>query len=142
MPPTMTLGGTHGTEYSASGMRYQVSSSPILSTNWAFSLPLYPHSYPQLAREGVTIPGSARASWPPQRGVGKAWIRQPATLLIVDVQRNSCSSMSPAIREWLETLSICWAAFTWPKRPLTQVRRHVTAFRYHHEVVREFKVQR
>ena len=34
-----------------SGMRYQVSSNPILSTNCALSLPPYPHSYPQTLRE-------------------------------------------------------------------------------------------
>jgi len=45
---------THETFHRESGMRYQVSSSPILSTNWALSLPLYPHSYPQgLARAGL-----------------------------------------------------------------------------------------
>ena len=42
---------TYETFHWESGMRYQVSSSPILSTNWAFSLPPYPHSYPQDSRE-------------------------------------------------------------------------------------------
>lgn len=50
--------------------------------------------------------------------------------------------MSPAIRGWLETLSICWSPFTLAEATLDQVRCHITAFRYRHEVVREFKVQR
>jgi hypothetical protein len=47
----VTSPGTAGAPQVESGMRYQVSSSPILSTNWTFSLPPYPHSYPQDSRE-------------------------------------------------------------------------------------------
>jgi hypothetical protein len=54
---------THETFHRESGMRYQVSPSPILSTNRAFSLPLYPQLYPQTGASGSLL-GSARASWP------------------------------------------------------------------------------
>ena len=42
---------THETFHWESGMRYQVSSRPIPSTNSAFWLPLCPHSYPQSSGE-------------------------------------------------------------------------------------------
>jgi hypothetical protein len=50
--------------------------------------------------------------------------------------------MSPAIPGWLEILFICWSAFIWPSRRLIRFAGTSPRFRYHHEVTREFKVQR
>ena len=54
----MNAGETDETFHQESGMRYQVSSSPILSTNLGFSLPLYPHSYPQRCATDKRLTGS------------------------------------------------------------------------------------
>ena len=94
-------------------MRYQVSSSPILSTNWAFSPPLYP----QLAREGVTLPGSARASWPLQWGGMATRIRQSVS------RQSAAATKSEATNSVSEPTGIshsCTARWS----PRTVVRIH------------------
>jgi hypothetical protein len=72
---------THETFHQESGMRYQVSSSPILSTNWAFAFPRYPHSYPQDSLERAYFYWARLASWPPAAGDSEAptcsFVRQP-----------------------------------------------------------------
>ena len=58
-PDLTDAGETHETIHWESGMRYQVSSSPILSTNWAFSLPLFPQTPAQATVEiGDAMPSS------------------------------------------------------------------------------------
>ena len=44
-------------------MRYQVSSSPILSTNLAFPFPLYPRSYLKFARDGEALESALSWAW-------------------------------------------------------------------------------
>ena len=61
----MNAAETHEAIHSESGMRYQVPSRSILSTNRVCSLPLYPHSYPQLARAGVPLLGSRQLASAP-----------------------------------------------------------------------------
>ena len=56
---------THETVHWESGMRYQVLSTPTLSTNWAFWLPLYPHSYPQSSGERAYGSSARHANWCP-----------------------------------------------------------------------------